>query len=378
MMPRIQLTVFFALILFAGSASPASEQNSGYFHWSAYKPGTMVSFRCLTAGSGADQTIIKTFTLTSVSPDAAIVENKEIPASGGATSPSLRPPLGIRLEFRASAFPKDNEDNFQTYLVTNIESLLRDPDKIVEGSEALTVKGRRIQTARMRILEESPAVRTEFTVWTSPEIPGRLVRLVREIRAGGATIRDEISAVDFLALPASPSEVAALRSARKPEWVEVTGLQFVQNETRWFEDWEDWIKEEAGFKNALNLIVPGSSNSSDWNALNKQYIRRIESTRNLKAHLEEDRAKAEAKLPDADRDKFRPFFGSCGRYADLYLKFLDVFSATMALVDDPAKAGNLAPFVEELRSQKLESETVYARLQDECKKLAGIRLKYLR
>lgn len=159
MKTRRYLIILFVSAFCPANASQTADPAAGYAYWSTYKPGTMVSFKCLTKGSGTDQTTIKTLTLTSVSPDVAIVENREIPASGGAPSPSLQPPLGIRLEFRASASPKENEDNFQTYLVTNIESLLRD--------------------------------------------------------------------VDFLALPASPAEVAALRNARKPEWVEVTGLQFV-------------------------------------------------------------------------------------------------------------------------------------------------------
>jgi hypothetical protein len=370
--------VLFPLMMGTGSSSQAAEPRPGYAYWSAFKPGTMVSFDYRTKGSGADQILIKSFTLTSVSPDVATVEYRESLNAGAARARPPQPALRMRLEFRASASPKDDEDDFQAMLVTNIDKLLRDADRVAEGSESLTVKGRPISAARMRLRAGSGDVRTDFTLWTSSEIPGRLVKLVREIRAGGVTIREEVAAADFLALPASPEEIAALKSARKPEWVGVSGAQFVQDETRWFEDFESWGKEQTEFEKALSLIGPGSSNAADWSALNKQYIRQIEATSRLKSHLEEDRPKAMAKLPEADRDKLRTYFDSCDRYAGQYLKFLDSFAALATFIDDPSGAANPAAFFEDMRARTLEFESAGARAQAEYKKLMSVRLKYLR
>lgn len=376
---KFLLTLLFPLILFAGNVSQTAEIGPGYPYWSTYKPGTMVSFRCLTTGSGADQTIIRTFTLNSVNPDVVLADWREFPAQAAGAAPAKpsQSALGMRLEFRASASPKENEDNFKKMLVTNIENLLNDPDKIVERTENVIVKGRPIRASRMRILNEASAVRTEFTLWTNPEIPGRLVRLVREIRAGSTTIRDEVVVVDFLAFPATPEEVAGLRAAHKPSLIEITGLGFVENETRCLEDMKSFVKEIPGFETALSRIVPGSSDS-DWNGLHKQFSLIKEKAGNLTHNLEEDRPKAEAKLAELERQKLRPFFESVGRYIDQFMKQLDLMAMVLSLVDNPDKIGSLTALLEEMRALAQEYRSAYARFQDEFKKLIPMRLQYLR
>jgi len=79
----------------------------GYTYWSSFKPGTMVSFRCLATGSGPDRNTLLTFRLKSVDPDLAILDSQDTALSGpGGSAQSFISPI----EFKATKFARNKEE----------------------------------------------------------------------------------------------------------------------------------------------------------------------------------------------------------------------------------------------------------------------------
>jgi hypothetical protein len=367
--------IFLIVLVAQAGYTAAVDLRPGYTYWSSYKPGTMVSFRYLTTGSGSDRNIVLTVGLKSVDPDRAILVYKEV------SSPDLKGStrgMEFLIEYKSSEFARAKEDLFHGVFPVNIASEIADTEAAVEkGAEDLIVNGIRIRTDRVRNIHESSGVRNAVTLWLSDEIPGKLVKLVREIQTGSASLREEIMAADFMALPAAPDEIARLRAARKPEWVEVAALHLLIYETRFLDDMESLQKVIPEWKKTMSTLVPGAPNN-DLTEFYKCLYSYQEKIGQMKTHWAEDRPSIEARLETSDKEKIRPMLDAMSRYAEELGKLLEWFDRILVLGDKSSVNETALALDKEMQDTKSESLAAARTLQVESQKLRPIKLKYLR
>jgi hypothetical protein len=353
----------------------AADLGQGYTYWSSYKPGTRVSFRSVTTGSGSDRNTALTFSVKLVDPDRAILVIKE---ESSPEAKGSRPGMESLIEFKASAFAREKEDLFKGMLPVNIAREIAEPEAEIEkGAEDLTVNGIRIRADRVRNIYESSGVRNALTMWLSDEIPGKLVKLVREIKTGSSMLREEVQAFDFAALPAAEGEIARLRAARKPAWVEVAAQSLLMYETRFLDDMENLQKSAAAWKKAMSSLVPDAPNNN-LNEFYKDLYSYREKISQLKKHWAEDRPAIEAGLETSELEKIRPMLKAMSRYAEALGKPLEWLDRIPEMGKKASAYEEALALVEVMKGEESELISAARSLKAESQKLRNLKLKVLR
>ncbi len=372
------LLILLLFDFWAGSAV-AADLGAGYTYWSSFKPGTMVSFRCLMTGSWKNRNMNLTIRLKSVDPDRAVLGYEETPMSGSDAAV-----LGkeVLIEFRASEFSRVKEDLFQGVLSTSIAREMGELEaQFEEGAEDLTVKGIPIRTDRIRNVYRPPVriedARNQVTIWRSDEIPGKLAKIVREIQSYSERLREEVTAVDFLALTAPANEIARLRAARTSVWVEASAATILLGEARYFEDLENLQKFNDEWDRVMRTIVPFTP-ISDMSEFNRCYSTLRDKIRLWKAHWAEDRPSIEAHLEPAGIEKIRPFLEVMSRSLKAFDKQPEWMDRVLVLLNSSMGLENLRPLEKELSGFQRETKAVIEKLLEELKNLQSVTLKYVR
>jgi hypothetical protein len=375
------ILLFILLFLFefwVGSAA-AADLGPGYTYWSSFKPGTMVSFRCLMTGSWKNRNMMLTVRLKSVDPDRAVLGYEETPRPGSDAAV-----LGkeVLIEFRASEFSRVKEDLFHGVLSTNIIREMGELEaQFEEGAEELTIKGIPIRTDRIRNVYRPPFkiedARNQVTIWRSDEIPGKLAKIVREIRSHTEKLREEVTAVDFLALPAPAEEIARLRAARTPVWVEASAVTILLGETRYFEDLENLQKFNDEWDRVMRTIVPFTP-ISDMGEFSRCYSALREKIQLWKAHWAEDRPSIEARLEPSGIEKIRPLLEAMSRSLKAFDKQPEWMDRVLFLINASVGLENLRPLEKELPGFQRDADALIGKLLEELKNLQSVILMYRR
>jgi hypothetical protein len=369
--------VCFGLAVSSGFSISAQAENE-YAYWSRFKAGTFVSFRCATTAAGKTTERPKTFKIKEVRPDAVIIDYFESPVSVAAKSAS-DPALsgGSRIEFRAVEY--SGGDVLAGMLGINIEETLKDASgkRLESGPEDLAVKGKVLRATRTKILFGRPEARTTVTLWTCNGIPGKLVKFVREIEAGGVSYREENQAVDFLSLKADAGEIAKLKADRKSEVVEISGLNFIIRECRFLEDFDHVMSDWPALEAALSVIVPGNPNT-DWTEANNKIFQFIEKIKNMKKHLEEDKGKAKNILSASDFNKINSFWPAASRFIGVFLDNHEFMAFAISLEPGDYIKTDFVALMEKLVSLRSEYDSARSQLMLEIKKIGGLKIKYIR
>jgi hypothetical protein len=285
--------------------------------------------------------------------------------------------LGQRIEFKAADY--EGAGLLSGMIGIEADRILKDPSgvRLDSGTEDLSVKGGVLRTTRTKLQFGRPETPTTMTLWTCEEIPGKLARFIREIQTGGAAYREDVRAVDFLSVKAEPAEIETLRAGRKPMPIEVTGMTFMGQECRFFDDSESLLKDWPGLKSALTAIVPGSSNT-DWTGVNKKFIPFMEKARDLKKHLEEDQARAQAILTASEFEKLKLIWAAASRFIDVFLKSHEAMAYVTSLESGCQTQTELLDLLEELKTLRVDFDSARAQLGEEFKKLGAVKITYLR
>ncbi len=365
--------IFFILILSLEAGTTASnELGQGYTYWSSFKPGTMVAFRYQSTAIGKNFIQIR-FRLNSVDPDrAVIIQDLDTSSEPNALVKGIK----TSLEFKAEEFARKKEDLFHGGLQINLDpAIWGTEDEVQRSAEELIVQGTRIPTDRLRISIEKPGVRNTLTVWTSPKIPGNVVKAVRDIQAGSDSLHEEIEAVEFSAFPASPDEIARLRAARKPVAADVNARDLFFYEARFMDDMADLQKLLLRSQKLMSSLHPDSSDQ-DWNEFNKFIFIYQESIGTIKSHWDEDLRTIEGRLNDSERMKIKSLIEAislCVTSLEKPFKFAG--RITFLDIRDPVQA---LAFVDECKTIQLESLAAWEKLREEYPKLRNMKLKYQR
>jgi hypothetical protein len=282
------------------------------------------------------------------------------------------------IEFEASTFAREKEDLFKGMLPVNIDREIAEPEVVIEkGAEDLTVKGIRIRADRIRNIHESSGVRNALMMWLSDEIPGKLVKLVREIKTDSTMLREEVQAVDFAALPAAEGEIARLRAARKPVWVEVAAYSLLMYETRFLDDRENLQKFAAAWKKAMSSLVPDAPNNN-LNEFYKNFYSYREKISQLKNHWAEDRPAIESEMEISELEKIRPVLKAMSRYAEALGKPLEWLDRIPDTGKKASAYEEALALVEVMKGEESELIAAARSLQAESQKLRNLKLRVLR
>jgi hypothetical protein len=288
----------------------------------------------------------------------------------------------VLIEFRASEFSRVKEDLFQGVLSTSIAREMGELEaQFEEGAEELIVKGIPIRTDRIRNVYRPPFkiedARNQVTIWRSGEIPGKLAKIVREIQSHTERLREEVTVVDFLALPAPADEIGRLRAARTPVWVEVSAGTLLLGEARYFEDLENLQKFNDEWDRVMRTIVPFTP-ISDMSEFNRCYSTLREKIQLWKTHWAEDRPSIEAHLEPAGIERIRPLLEAMSRSLKAFDKQPEWMDRVLFLINASVGLENLRPLEKELPGFQREANAAIAKLLEELKNLQSVILKYLR
>ncbi|HVP90299.1 MAG TPA: hypothetical protein VMS75_03675 [Terriglobales bacterium] len=351
-------------------------RQSGYSHWSRFKPGAYVTFRYRMKSAHSSQEMLKTITLEDVSPDSVILEYREWPAaSATGTDPGKVMPLQrSRFEFRAASAGFGADDLFGGQLSFNPVSVLRGAwqDITGQGVEDLDAKGVRLPTEWRRFEYGGLVDRTMITIWTSDAVPGAVAKMVR-VLGGDDSFTEEFDVEDFRAAKAEPADLERLRAARKPVLVETTVKDYVLGRFHFTESLGD-----ASRRLWKTVSAYPSSSEADWVDAMAGLSALSERFREALAQFEEDDRAAAAELGTAEAAKLRPLVEGTMRLVGLYEKlavFLtDVLSRSAA---DSAESGFVTAATEEIRRIMAEIHAATEDITRESEKAEGLKVRFL-
>jgi hypothetical protein len=294
-----------------------------YAYWSGFKPGTSVSFRYSRQWRNEQEECLRVFTVKAVSPESALLEWTDYKASE--TAGPVGPPTGVmRLEFLAADDEFQGWDLFGVRLGYNVFHALRNPAAKVldEVREEVTVGDRRIPARRTAVRFGSGVSETTLTVWTSDEVPGRVVKFVRELK-GPEAVREEAAAVACEILAAEPAAVAALRAGRKPAPIEVPAPIYVAVRLKLVDDYGVALREFADARNEIRASLLKLANTEP-SKLKKTIAPFRDRLRDLAKQLSGDIGLAEKEAGAAEFSKLKRLTDVSTKLASLFVKEADV------------------------------------------------------
>jgi hypothetical protein len=351
-------------------------RQSGYSHWSRFKPGASVTFRYRMKSAHSSQEMLKTITLEDVTPDSVILEYREWPAASAAgTDPRKAMPLQrSRFEFRAASAGFDADDLFGGQLSFNPVNVLRGAwqDLTGQGVEDLEVKGVRLPTEWRRFEYGELLDRTMITIWTSDAVPGAVAKMVR-VLGGDDSFTEEFDVEDFRAAKAEPQDLERLRAARKPVFVETTVKDYVLGRFHFTESLGD-----ASRRLWKTVSAYPSNSEADWVDTMAGLSALSERFREALAQFKEDDRAAVAELGTAEAAKLRPLVEGTMRLVGLYEKLavflMDVLSRSAA---DSAEPGSVTAATEEIRRIMVETHAATEDITRESEKAEGLKVRFL-
>jgi hypothetical protein len=375
------LRSFFLLSVFGffPGVAAASDTGPGYSYWSAFRPGTTLTYSWRTTGSGQARNMILTVRLKSVDPDRVVLGYRETPQDG---PDAFLPGKEALIEFKASEFSWTKEDLFHGVLGTSVAREATEPSVRVErDADTFVVKGEPVPTDRLeneyRIVYRLLAVKNNVTIWRSDEVPGKLVKIIREIRVYSAWLREEVALIDYAVRPASAEEVARLRAERRPVWREVSAAKAVLGETRYFDDLADLRKFSVEWDQAMAEMVPLMPHT-DMSRFTRFYGALRRKTGQWREHWSQDRPSLEALLDEAGKDALRPLLEAMSGCLSTYDPRIEWMDRVLFLLDQPIGLQHLRPLQKELPGFRTSAGTMIVPLLEKLKNLQYVNISLLR
>lgn len=376
----LRLVALLGVVLGLLAASGfAEERSTAYDYWITLKPGSFITFLCRSSGAGGNREWQMTFTLKQVTPQTAVIDVREsYPAGAKSKAQQQGVFLGTQFAFEAHDVPAESPNLFAGHFDFNPYAYLQTSAEttIAETPEDITVKNNKIRAARAESRFGTDAVRTTITIWSSEEVPGRIVKCLRRIE-GAADLMSEYEAVDFLMIKADPAEIARLRAERKPVAVEVSGQSFIFERFRFFKDLEAVLSPQKQMQALLQSIGPENPNM-DWPAIANAGEEYLAAARLLKNHLDEDRSNSERTLEAKEFDKLRPFLNQTTLLAGLILNIGDLFGRLFAAAPNPPSFADAYAVQQEGAKSRDELLASIRKAQEEFKKLMAIKIAFIR
>ena len=153
-------------------ADAKSVENPEYKSWASFKPGAMAKVRMTIGAAGGVSEMHQATTLVEMSDDAAIVETvTEIMAEG---QKMVAPAQNRTVPARVAAPPAPEETN------ADVET--------EKGEEEITVAAGTFQCEWAKTTMVQAGVTIVTTVWISPDVPGRLVKMVARSEMEGDVV----------------------------------------------------------------------------------------------------------------------------------------------------------------------------------------------
>jgi hypothetical protein len=370
--------LFILFGLSAGFAASASV-GPGYAHWSSFKPGTSVTFQWRTVSSVKSRNMILTVRLKSVDPDRVVLGYEETPLDG---PDAFLPGKEALIEFKASEFSRAKEDLFHGVLSTSIAREMAETDARYEKeAEVLTVKGMPIRADRIqneyRIVYRLMAAQNIVTIWRSDAVPGKLLKIVREIRTFTARLREEVTLIDFSALPASAEEVGRLQVARNKTWVEASAATILLSEARYFDELADLRKFNLEWDRAMAELVPRMPHM-DMSEFHGYFRALRDKVRQWKAHWAEDRPSIEAHMDAAGKEKIGALLEAMSRSVNVFDPRTDWMDRVLFLIDQEIGLQHLRALQKELPGFRRSADAVTGPLLEKLKNVQDVTIAYLR
>ena len=366
----------------AGAGIISFELPDGYEYWSQFVPSTYIAFRYGMKSAGSSQEILKKFTLREVSPEAVVLEYAESPYSG---SKNTVPP-GMssiyrrnRIEFRQSDESFKVQDLLGGELGFHALRTLSDSRgaRTFEGFEDFELKGTNVRASRIKMVFGGGGTRSTITLWLSDQVPGKVVKFVREIE-GDVAFREEVEAEEFKAIKAGPAGPERLRTGRKPAVIEISGTSYVRSRFRLFDSLGIAFKELSDARDAMFSLLPKVVDT-DWATAKARVLPFLDKFQQLNNEIDEDERKAVAELGGDEMAKLTPFLKQAKRYCAIHVKELNIIVDFLTkLANDPSDEAPFASSKEELANALAEMKAIRQDFVEELKKLNEVKVKFIK
>jgi hypothetical protein len=367
---------FACIVLSLFSVFSFSDQaENEYAYWSRFKPGTFVSFRCLTTSAGKTTEKIKTWKIDAVRPDAVIIDYFEAAATAAKLASAIVLPGRSRIEFRSADYPEG--DLLGGLLGISLDKTLGDAsgERVESAPEDLFVAGKTLHSMRTLIRFGRSDARTTVTLWICGEIPGRLIKFVREIKASGLSYREESQAIEYFSSKGGAGEMAKLKTERKPSAVEVSGLDLLIQESRFCKEFDQLMGDWPALEATLMMITPGNAPTAE---ASKKIYAFMEKIMAMKKHLEEDKGKIETLLVPSESNKINSFWPAASRFVEVFFDNHEFMAFMMNLESGEYKKLDFSALKEKTESLHRDLDAARSRLMSEMRALSGLRIKYIR
>ena len=339
-----------------------------YSYWSQFARDSSVSYRCSRRTTEGTEESLVTFTLKDVTPEHVRLEftRSELSGAGPASAAA-----SIQLEFREADDEFQGWDLFDVRLGYNVFHALRNPAaKVVEETrEDLVIMGTPLSTAKTSIRFGPSDSETTLTVWLSEDIPGRIVKYVRENR-GALAVREEASVAEYRTIKADPTEIERLRASRKPAPLDIPAWDYMTVRLGLVDDYNIAFRE---FTEARIRIRDSAADIIKTNpaGLKKSLAPGIKKLKELADQLNQDVRSAEKEIGPAEFAKLRPITRVGTHFASLLIREAEIYAAIAGAI-----AGGHAD-MSYLNSLKAKSdnlrEDIAKTLQEFQKELTGVK-----
>lgn len=167
--------------------------NPVYKDWSAFKPGSFVTYQAKTDTAGVTTEAEMTYTLKEVTPEKIVLEIKTVTIAAGMKVESP----GELIEFPAKGESDDAMvGGVDMTGMINVTEMKTDAQTVEESEEELDINGQKITTQRLKVVTEEAGSKVTATLWYSDEIPGRMVKSLTEV-AGPVKTTSEMAVIDY-------------------------------------------------------------------------------------------------------------------------------------------------------------------------------------
>ena len=302
-----------------GRARDDQAYSRRYSYWSKFAQGSLVSYRCSRKTAQGLEESLLTFTLKDVTPEFVHLEcsSSNIPSA----DPSAASAAGlIQLEFREADDEFQGWDLFGVRLGYNFFHALRNPAaKVVEETrENLLIMGTSLPTTKKSIRFGKSDSTTTLTVWLSEDIPGKIVKYVREFQ-GTMDVREEASAAEYRTIRAEPSEVERLRASRKPSPLDIPAWDYVTVRLGLVDEYHVAFREFTEARNSIRTAVLENIQANP--ASLKKILRPARNKlKELADRLNQDTRSVEEEIGPAEFVKLRPITRVGASYASFLVK----------------------------------------------------------
>ncbi len=358
------------------------ERPDGYKYWSQFVPSTYIVFRYGMKSTGSSLEILKKFTLQEVSPEAVVLEYAESPF------PPLKNPVppGMSSVYRRSYIEfRQADESFKAQDLLGGElgfhalSTLSDSRgaRAFEGFEEFELKGTKVRASRVKMVFGSRGTRSTITLWLSEQVPGKVVKFVREIE-GDVAFREEVQAEEFVAIKAEPAELGRLWTGRKPAVVKTSGISYVTSRFRIFDSLGTAFKELSDSRDTMFSLLPKGVDT-DWAVAKARVLPFQDKFQRLNSEIDEDERKATAELGGEEIAKLAPFLKHAKRYCAVHVKELEIILDLLTkLANNPSDDAPFASSKEELANVLAEMKAVRQDFVEELRKLNEVKVKFIK